>query len=66
MDPELSANIEDGKMKIRHNPGIMRLKTVKTPTRLENAVNVLFILVCNNYENIFGWWCCSRSIIGHC
>lgn len=42
MDPELSANIEDGKMKIRHNPGIMRLKTVKTPTRLENAVNVLF------------------------
>ncbi|XP_052062325.1 methyltransferase-like protein 17, mitochondrial [Mytilus californianus] len=42
MDPTILNKIKDGEIKPRKNPGIMRLKTVVLPIRLEKAVDLLF------------------------
>ncbi|XP_076112741.1 ribosome assembly protein METTL17, mitochondrial-like [Mytilus galloprovincialis] len=41
MDPAILNRMKDGEMKARKNPGIMRLKTVVVPIRLEKAVDLL-------------------------
>lgn len=41
MDPEVLQKLQDGTMKARKNPGVMRLNTIIVPERLENAVKLL-------------------------
>ena len=41
IDPEVLHRLQDGTLKARKNPGIMRLKNVVLPERLENAVKLL-------------------------
>ena len=41
MDPQVLSDYKSGNLKARKNPGVMRLKTIQLPERLEKAVNIL-------------------------